>query len=305
MAGGKGERTVRPRPRNGETINDRAGAGSDCTCRNCVGEAIVHAVLGRLDGLRCYVRRLLRMHVHLPTGRSLSLLCGSTNVPHECALLCSHPVGRPRRDVPFLTGQKGDGKSRRAVRAAADSPAPRRGRESQGPEGSSRGLARTSAMASLRHRFAKSPSASQRRPRRRTAKGPGEGGGERRRKKQASGTVLFLFCFEKGVDWEKSSTRDGHDTSVLRLLTHRAPQDSGPCTQDGLSGWIERFYGRPSHRVSPPPSVPTTRSATPLPSRSAKRGALRRGAGRTTESGAAKAGLCALPVLRTRRSPSA
>jgi hypothetical protein len=160
--------------------------------------------------MECYVRRLLRMHVHLPTGRSLSLLRGSTNVPHECALLCSHPVGRPRRDVPFLTGQKGDGKSRRAVRAAADSPAPRRGRESQ--------LARTSAMASLRHRFAKSPSASQRCPRRRTAKGPGEGGGERRRRKQAGGTVLFLFYFEKGVNWEKSSTRDGHDTSVLRPL---------------------------------------------------------------------------------------
>jgi len=39
-------------------------------------------------------------------------------------------VGRARRDVPFLTGQKGDGKSRRAGRAAADGPAPRRGRES-------------------------------------------------------------------------------------------------------------------------------------------------------------------------------
>jgi len=48
-------------------------------------------------------------------------------------------VGR-RSGVPFLTGQKGDGKSRRTRRAAADGAALRRGRESEGPEGSSRGL---------------------------------------------------------------------------------------------------------------------------------------------------------------------
>jgi len=59
----------------------------------------------------------------------LPLLCGSTNVPYEYPLPCSHPVGRTCRDVPFLTGQKGDGKSRRAVRAAADGSAPREARE--------------------------------------------------------------------------------------------------------------------------------------------------------------------------------
>jgi hypothetical protein len=68
------------------------------------------------------------------------------------------PASIIRWVVPFLTGQKGDEKSRRAVRAAADVPAPRRGRESK--------------LASLRHRFAKRPSAAQSRPRRRTAKGP-------------------------------------------------------------------------------------------------------------------------------------
>jgi hypothetical protein len=106
---------------------------------------------------------------------------GSTDAPCESSPSCSHPVGRLRRDVPFLTGQKGDGKSRRAGRAAADDSVPRRGRESQGPGGSSRGLARTSAMTSLRYRFAKNPSSGQSRPRRRTAKDPEEESAERRR----------------------------------------------------------------------------------------------------------------------------
>jgi hypothetical protein len=111
-------------------------------------------------------------------------------VPCESSPTCSHPVGRPRRDVPFLTGQKGDGKSRRATRAAADGAALRRGRESQGPGGSSRGLARTSAMASLRHRFATRPSAAQRRPRRHTAKGP-ENESAKMSGEQAGRTALF------------------------------------------------------------------------------------------------------------------
>jgi hypothetical protein len=38
-------------------------------------------------------------------------LCGSTDGPSECSLLCSHPVGRSGRGVPFLTGQKGDEKA--------------------------------------------------------------------------------------------------------------------------------------------------------------------------------------------------
>jgi hypothetical protein len=137
----------------------------------------------------------------------------------------NYPVGRPGRDVPFLTGQKGDGKSRRAVRAAADGPAPRRGRESE--------LARMSAMTSLRHRFAKRPSAGQNHPRRRTAKGPGKdrlrkGGG------QARGTSVRLFCVEKRVDREKISTRDS----------------------DG--GMVDPTWGVRSRRVDPP-----TRGAYP------------------------------------------
>ena len=58
-----------------------------------------------------------------------------------------------------MTGQKGDAKSRRAGRAAADGSASPRGRESK--------------LASLRQRFAKRPSASHGRPSRRTARGPG------------------------------------------------------------------------------------------------------------------------------------
>jgi hypothetical protein len=54
-------------------------------------------------------------------GGVLPLLCGSINVLYEY-----NPVGSSSRDVPFLTGQKGDGKSRRAGRAAADGSAPRR-----------------------------------------------------------------------------------------------------------------------------------------------------------------------------------
>jgi hypothetical protein len=56
-------------------------------------------------------------------------LCGLANVPVEYPPPCSHPVDRTCRDVPFLTGQKGDEKSRRADRAAADGSAPRRARE--------------------------------------------------------------------------------------------------------------------------------------------------------------------------------
>jgi hypothetical protein len=89
-----------------------------------------------------------------------------------------------RSGCPLFDRPKRDGKSRRAGRAAADGPAPRRGRESE--------LARTSAMASLKHRFAKSPSAAQNRPRRRTAKGPGnESAGEGEKGRPA---VRLSFC---------------------------------------------------------------------------------------------------------------
>ena len=126
----------------------------------------------------------------------LPSLCGLTNGPVEYSPLCRHPVDRTCRDVPFLTGQKGTEKAaptgtrslrsrRRAARAAADGSAPRRAHES---------LAR----------FALRPSAAQRRPRRRTARGPGkESAGEeesrqevpllsvRRRKEHRSGEDLY------------------------------------------------------------------------------------------------------------------
>jgi hypothetical protein len=85
----------------------------------------------------------------------LPSLCGLTNGPVEYPPSCGHPVDRTCRNVPFLTGQKGDEKSRRAVRATADGSAPRRAHESVA-------------------RFALWPSAAQRRPRRRTARGPGK-----------------------------------------------------------------------------------------------------------------------------------
>jgi hypothetical protein len=65
-------------------------------------------------------------------GGILPILCGTTNVPYKRSPPFSHPVGRSPRNVPFLTGQKGDGKSRRAGRATADGPALRRGRERPG-----------------------------------------------------------------------------------------------------------------------------------------------------------------------------
>jgi hypothetical protein len=82
-------------------------------------------------------------------------LCGSITVQSRTSAF-THPSCRlARREVPFLTGQKGDEKSRRAIRAAADGSAPRQGHESVA-------------------RFATRPSAGQIRPRRRTAKGPGK-----------------------------------------------------------------------------------------------------------------------------------
>jgi hypothetical protein len=117
-------------------------------------------------------------------GGVLPLLCGSINVPYEY-----HPVGSSGRDVPFLTGQKGDGKSRRAARAAADGSALRRGHESVA-------------------RFAMCPSAAQSRPRRHTAKGPEKRIGARRRGKLAGGTALILFYCKKRVNRERISTRD-------------------------------------------------------------------------------------------------
>jgi hypothetical protein len=44
----------------------------------------------------------------------LPSLCGSTNGPVESPPSCGHPVDRTCRNVPFLTGQKGDEKSRTA-----------------------------------------------------------------------------------------------------------------------------------------------------------------------------------------------
>jgi hypothetical protein len=87
--------------------------------------------------------------------RETPVTCGSINYSDELLPAESCPASRVRRAVPFLTGQKGDGKSRRAGRAAADAPALRRGRESVA-------------------RFATRPFATQRRPRRHTAKGPGK-----------------------------------------------------------------------------------------------------------------------------------
>jgi hypothetical protein len=113
-------------------------------------------------------------------GGVLPLRCGSINVPYGY-----HPVGMSGRDVPFLTGQKGDGKSRRAGRAAADGSALRRGHESV-------------------TRFAMCPSATQSRPRRHTAKGPEI----ENRRRGSRWPPLFLFCCGKGVDRGRISTRD-------------------------------------------------------------------------------------------------
>jgi hypothetical protein len=120
-------------------------------------------------------------------GGVLPILCGSINVPYEC-----NPVGRSGRDVPFLTGQKGDGKSRRAGRAAADGSALRRGHESV-------------------TRFATCPSATQSRPRRHTAKGPEI---ENRRRGSRWPPLVLFYC-EKGVD-------RGHPTQTgTRPFTER------------------------------------------------------------------------------------
>jgi hypothetical protein len=125
----------------------------------------------------------------------------------------SHSAGRTRRGVPFLTGQKGDGKSRRAVRATADGSAPRRGRESE--------LARTSAMASLRHRFAKSPSAGQSRPRRRTAKGPEEESVERRRDGGKIRPYIHPSCIHPShIHPSDVHTRTEHAEFVSRVIGH-------------------------------------------------------------------------------------
>jgi len=127
-------------------------------------------------------------------------------VPCESSPTCSHPVGRSRRNVPFLTGQKGDEKSRRAGRATADGSAPRRGRKSQ--------LARTSAMASLRHRFATRPSAAQRSPRRRTAKSPEKN----RRKKERKVVERYRSFFER----LGNESRSREDLNPGRRLSHRS-----------------------------------------------------------------------------------
>ena len=103
-------------------------------------------------------------------GCVLPLRCGSINAPYEY-----HPVGRSGRDVPFLTGQKGDGKSRRAGRAAADGSALRRGHESVA-------------------RFAMRPSTAQSRPRRHTAKGPEN----RKQKKGKQVAPSFSVLLRKG-----------------------------------------------------------------------------------------------------------
>jgi hypothetical protein len=62
-------------------------------------------------------------------------------------------------------------------------------------------------MTSLRHRFARSPSAAQRRPRRRTAKGRENKSAKEGEKRE---TVLLFFLIDpvKRVDREKISTRD-------------------------------------------------------------------------------------------------
>jgi len=106
-------------------------------------------------------------------------------------------VGRTRRDVPFLIGQKGDGKSRRAGRAAADGAAPRRGHESVS-------------------RFAQSPSASQGRPRRRTAKGPEEEAGENREESRQAVALFFCSTSKRGSIGRISQPATGIDTKGAR-----------------------------------------------------------------------------------------
>jgi hypothetical protein len=117
---------------------------------------------------------------------------------------------------PLFVRPKRGRKSRRAGRAAADGPAPRRGRESEGPEGSSRGLARTSALAqtSIREKplCGAEPSEAPHRER------PGERIRWGRRRGQAGGTALVLFDVEKSVDRETVSTCDGQWGRRQRLF---------------------------------------------------------------------------------------
>jgi hypothetical protein len=146
-------------------------------------------------------------------GGVLPLLCGSINVLYEY-----NPVGSSSRDVPFLTGQKGDGKSRRAGRAAADGSALRRGHESV-------------------DRFAMCPSAAQSRPRRHTAKGPEKRIGARRRGKLAGVTALILFYCKKRVDRERISTRDS-DLPILPVhsrMTITATEPRAARPEPGLA----------------------------------------------------------------------
>jgi len=91
-----------------------------------------------------------------PKPPSLQSPCRSINICLRTPVTVKATVPVSLAGVPFLTGQKGNGKSRPAGRAAADGSDPCRGHESVS-------------------RFAIRPSTGQSRPRRRTAKGRGDG----------------------------------------------------------------------------------------------------------------------------------
>jgi hypothetical protein len=89
----------RPLARTAEWIVFRGNARPVVAVANCIGHTR-RPVLRKVSSSGTRPEKAAQ-------GGVLPLLCGSINVPYEC-----NPVGRSGRDVPFLTGQKGDGKSR-------------------------------------------------------------------------------------------------------------------------------------------------------------------------------------------------
>ena len=128
-------------------------------------------------------------------------LCGSITVQSRTSAF-THPSCRlARREVPFLTGQKGDGKSRRAVRVAADGSAP-------GPRIETRFAQTPIRDAGPKVIPLRCPSAAQRRPGRRTAKGPGKESAQEKRK-QANGTALFCSTSKRASIGRRSQPATG------------------------------------------------------------------------------------------------
>jgi hypothetical protein len=138
-----------------------------------------------------------------PKPPSLQSPCRShkrtfTNARHREATVPVSLAG-----VPFLTGQKGNGKSRPAGRAAADGSDPCRGHESAS-------------------RFAIRPSTGQSRPRRRTAKGRGDGSSGNEGEPQGDTRVesrIPIPPFVKFPPYDEGSRPTGKRTVLLLHLT--------------------------------------------------------------------------------------